>query len=72
MSDQTLQMYTRGKNPNSYRGGRPKSYSEEKKRRMISVTESGWEGATQVIEEVGCSSISEFLERLGRGEIRIA
>ncbi len=51
---------------------RAKTYSEEKKRRTLTVTDSGWTGAVEVIEAAGCSSVSEFMERLGRGEVKIA
>ncbi len=68
--------YTTGKHPHSlanltYRGGRPQEYGQEKKRRTLTVTEAGWEGATAAIEKLGCNSVSEFLEKLGRGDIAL-
>ena len=52
--------------------GRPQAYEEPKKRRYLSVTESGWTGAQEAIEAAGCKGgVSEFLERLGRGEFTI-
>lgn len=65
---------TRGHHQNSLANLQPraKTYNEEKKKRTLTVTESGWEGAVQAIEAAGCSSVSEFLEKLGRGEVRIA
>ena len=71
--------YLPGQHPNSLAnlrpgsGGRPKGYlSEEKKRRNLTVTDAGWEGVQPVIKKLGCSSVSEFLEKLGRGEIKIS
>ncbi|MGJ3252524.1 MAG: hypothetical protein ACFE0J_15565, partial [Elainellaceae cyanobacterium] len=53
--------------------GRPQTYEEPKKRRYLSVTETGWSGAQQAVQTAGCKGgISEFLERLGRGEFVIA
>lgn len=48
--------------------GRPLDYDEPKKTRRLSVTESGWTRARSVIGSMGMS-VSEFLERLGRGQI---
>lgn len=68
--------YSRGKNPNSLdnlnRDGRPSGeeiYGEPKKKRTLTVTESGWQGTLKVVRAAGYSSVSEYLERLGRGEI---
>ncbi len=68
--------YAQGKHPNSlanlnYRGGRPKTFDSSKKRRSVSVTEEGWEGLQPVIEELGCKSVSDFLEKVGRGLVKI-
>ena len=65
----------RGQHPNSLanlNGGRPTIYEEEKKRRTLTVTESGWEGVTELVEDLGCSSVSDLLERLGRGQIKVS
>jgi hypothetical protein len=53
--------------------GRPQAFEEPKQRRYLSVTASGWEGAQQVAKAAGCrGGVSEFLERLGRGEFEVA
>ncbi len=50
--------------------GRPRAYlNEKKKRRSLSITDTGWEGAQPIIRQAGCSSVSEFIEKLGRGQI---
>lgn len=71
--------YSKGKHPNSLSnlkpgsGRKPKAFaSEDKKRRYLTVTETGWEGVQPIIREFGCSSVSEFLEKLGRGEIKLS
>ena len=63
-----------GKNPNSLKNliheGRPSSeqvYGEPKKQRTLTVTDSGWQGAVAAIKAAGYSSISEYLEKIGRG-----
>lgn len=64
----------RGQHQNSLANLRPqqKMYDEEKKKRTLSVTESGWKGVVEVVKATGCSSVSELLEKLGRGEVKIA
>lgn len=76
MSKRRKSDYTSGKNPKSLenliREGRPSSedvYGEPKKRRSLTVTEAGWQGSIEVAKASGCSSVSEYLERLGRKEI---
>jgi hypothetical protein len=69
-------IYDKGKHPNSlanltYHEGRPKLFDEGKKRRNLSVTEKGWNGLKSVADELGCSSVSDFLEKLGRGEVKV-
>ena len=71
--------YARGENPNSLAnlkpgyGTKPRGFnSEEKKRRNLSVTETGWKGTQLTAREYGCKSVSEFLEKLGRGEIDLS
>lgn len=68
--------YPVGKNPRSLENliheGRPSGenmYGEPKKKRTLTVTESGWQGVVKVAKAAGCSSVSEYLEQLGRGEI---
>ena len=38
---------------------------------MIRVTKDGWEGVSKQIEKLGERSLSDFVERLGRGHIEI-
>ena len=56
-------------NPNSLanlsREGRPPTYDEKKKPRMLTVTATGWDGVKVLASEYGLS-VSELLERLGR------
>jgi hypothetical protein len=73
----TSNKYSPGHHPNSqanlnYRGGRPKVFDSEKKRRNISVTEEGWEGLQPIVEELGCKSVSDLLEKLGRGVVKLS
>lgn len=70
--------YPQGKHPNSLanlspgKGGRPKGYAGvEKKRRSLTVSDDGWVGLQPVIKELGCTSVSDFLEKLGRGQVEI-
>lgn len=56
----------------THRDGRPPIFGKRKKQHSVTVTEEGWNGVVEVIEAAGCSSVSEFLERLGRGEVNIA
>ena len=49
--------------------GRPLAFAEEKKRRTLTVTESGWNGAMAVAKTVHCRGISELIELIGRGEL---
>ena len=75
--------YSRGQNPNSIKAlkekgrheGRPKAevvYGEPKKRRTLSVTQSGWEQSLAKIKQMGYGSVSEFLEEWGREDSAIA
>ncbi|VEP16503.1 conserved hypothetical protein [Hyella patelloides LEGE 07179] len=69
-------IYPQGKNPNSLANlskteGRPLQYSSKKERKNISVTPEGWEGIGKLAQEYGCSNKSEFLEKLGRGIIKL-
>ncbi len=76
MATTRKERYTPGQHPNSqanltYHGGRPKAFGSEKKKRYLSVTDEGWEGATEFARAAGCSSVSEFLEKLGRGQVAL-
>lgn len=70
------EQYSPGKHPNSlgnlnYRGGRPKTFGSKKKQRTLTVTEEGWEGLQLVTEKANCKSVSDLLEKLGRGLVEI-
>jgi len=72
----TEKRYIKGKHPNSlanlnYRGGRPKTFGSKKKQRTLTVTEEGWEGLKPLMEKLECKSVSEFLEKAGRGLLDI-
>ncbi len=54
---------------NLNRKGRAKAFDSEKKKRFLTVTEEGWSGVLKAAETVGCSSVSDLLERLGRGNV---
>jgi len=65
----------RGHHPNSkanLQAGRPVAFDEKKKVRAVSVTQQGWTGIAQMAEAAGCASVSDFLEKLGRGELKMA
>ncbi len=72
--------YARGKHPNTlaslkeegYRGGRKCDFNERKKNRSVSMTDKGWELIKITAKEHGYKSISEFLENIARGEIKIS
>ncbi len=66
-------VYAHGKHPhtlaNLIHEGRPSSeevYGEPKKKRTLTVTESGWQGLVEASKATGCNSVSEFLELIGR------
>lgn len=44
---------------------------QEKIFTVVSVTQESWVGVAQIAEESGCNSVSEFLEKLGRGQINL-
>lgn len=52
--------------------GRPPAFDEEKKRRTLTITESGWEGAMSVAKSLDCRGISEMIELIGRGQLLVA
>ncbi|MBW4699946.1 MAG: hypothetical protein KME03_19010 [Aphanocapsa lilacina HA4352-LM1] len=60
----------RGRNPNSLKnlqcGRTLRTYGEPKVDRRVSVTATGWQGIRSVVQELGYSSVSEFLEEVGR------
>lgn len=52
-------------------GGSEPRYEEKKKRRHLSVTQTAWETAqTKVKEELGLS-VSEAIELIGRGKLKL-
>lgn len=75
MKEKTVE-YAPGKHPNSQANlelrGRKPDYEEHKKRRFLTVTEQGWNGTKFIAQETGCASISDLIEKLGRGELKIA
>jgi hypothetical protein len=50
--------------------GRPLVYDEPKKRRHLTVTQTGWYEIQQIAETHNLS-VSELLERLARGEFKL-
>jgi hypothetical protein len=52
--------------------GRPTAFGTKKKPHNLTLTEEGWNGVLKIAEATGCRSVSEFLEKLGRGELNIA
>lgn len=51
--------------------GRPPAFEEEKKRRTLTVTDSGWEGAMAVAKGLDCRGVSELIELIGRGQLQV-
>jgi hypothetical protein len=75
MSDR--KKHAHGKHPNTlanltYHEGRPLAFGEAKKRRNLSVTEEAWIGLQPIVEELGCNSVSDLLEKLGRGVVKLS
>ena len=72
--------YPRGKHPNSLaslkesprNGGRPRQFDGQKKSRSLSMTDEGWQGMKEAAKQYGYKSLSEFLEKWGRGEIKVS
>ncbi|MEM8505784.1 MAG: M23 family metallopeptidase [Cyanobacteria bacterium P01_D01_bin.1] len=53
-------------------GGQPVDLPIQPKRPCrVTVTEPGWQGARTAAIAAGCSSVSDMLEKLGRGELAI-
>jgi hypothetical protein len=57
---------------NLKREGKELTYGEPKRDRRLTVTPTGWEGAKAAVKEWGFSSLSDFLEQIGRGNVQIA
>lgn len=65
----------RGEHPNSLanlNGGRPTLFGKKKKPKNITVTEEAWDGVSSLAQKSGCKSVSELIEKLGRGEVQLA
>jgi hypothetical protein len=62
-------------NPNSLKNlihqGRPLAVGEKKKERTVTVSQTGWEGTQAILQSLGCSSVSELLEKLGRKQLTV-
>lgn len=54
---------------NLNRKGRAKVFDSDKKKRYLTVTEDGWSGTLKAAQLVGCSSVSDLLEKIGRGNL---
>lgn len=68
--------YKQGEHPNSlknltYHQGRKAKYGQNKSKRGVTLTDEGWEGIQNLAIEHGCSSASDFLEKVGRGLVEI-
>ncbi len=71
--------YPPGRHPNTlaslkekhYEGGRPCDFETPKKNRSVSLTDKAWENIKITAKKHGYKTTSEFLEMLGRGEIKI-
>lgn len=51
--------------------GRPPAFEEKKKRRTLTVTDSGWDGTMTVAKTLGCRGVSELIELIGRGQLQV-
>ncbi len=75
MASKKKTTYKPGEHPNSLANliheGRPKAYGTEKKQRYLSITEEGWNGVKNVAKMADCNSVSDLLEKLGRGDFKI-
>lgn len=61
-----------GEHPHSQGNLQPREtmYEENKKRRQVMATDTGWEGFKAVAKKLGLSA-SELVERIGRGLIDV-
>jgi hypothetical protein len=46
-------------------------YGGKKKERTVTVSQTGWEGTQAILQSLGCSSVSELLEKLGRKQLAV-
>ena len=70
------QKYSQGQHPNSlsnltYREGRKRDFAQRKKTRGVSLTDEGWENMKLLASKHGCSSVSDFLEKIARGIMKV-
>jgi hypothetical protein len=70
------QKYSHGQHPNSlsnltYHQGRKTDFEQRKKTRGVSLTDEGWENMKSLAREHGCSSVSDFLEKIARGIMEV-
>jgi hypothetical protein len=68
--------YMQGQHPNSlanltHHKGRKSNYGTRKSKRGVSLTDEGWDGIKSLATEYGCNSVSDFLEKVGRGLVEI-
>lgn len=56
---------------NLNRNGKPRYYKEDKKQRSISVTDIGWDATKAIAKKQFKLSVSEMLEKIGRGELLV-
>ena len=52
--------------------GRTPDWDEPKRRRYLSVTNTGFNGALKLARSLGCNSVSDLLEEIGRRNLVIA
>ena len=70
------QKYSQGEHPNSlsnltYHQGRKSDFGQRKKTRGVSLTDEGWENMKSLANQYGCSSVSDFLEKIARGIVEL-
>ncbi len=72
----TEKNYAKGTHPNSlanltYHKGRKPDYGSRKNRRGINMTDEAWEKIKVLATAYGCSSVSDFLEKVARGLVEL-
>jgi hypothetical protein len=53
------------------KGSEKTLFGETKNIHQVTITPTGWDGLKQLAAAAGCRSISDLLERLGRGESEV-
>ena len=51
--------------------GSKQRYNEQKKRRQLSITDTGWNASKAIAKEQHQLSVLEMLEKIGRGELLV-